>query len=124
VQTLTDREADLMRVLWEHGPSGVAEVREHLEVSLARNTVLTMLGILEDKGFVRHETHGRSHRYFAVVPENTARKHAVRHLIEKLFRGSSELLFAHLVSSERLSAADLRRIRAMVKKSRSEPGDQ
>jgi predicted transcriptional regulator len=124
MQTLTDREADLMRVLWEHGPSGVAEVREHIEAPLARNTVLTMLRILEDKGFVRHEMEGRSHRYFSVVPEHTARKHAVRHLVEKLFRGSSELLFAHLVSSEKLDAADLRRIRAMVKKSRSEPEDQ
>jgi predicted transcriptional regulator len=122
--TLTDREADLMRVLWEHGPSGVAEVRAHLQDPLARNTVLTMLRILEEKGFVRHEADGRSHRYFAVVPEKAARKSAVRHLIGKLFRGSTELLCAHLVSDETLSAAEIEHLRELINKSRRKGADK
>jgi BlaI family penicillinase repressor len=117
-QTLTDREADVMKVLWEHGPSGVAEVRGHLEDPLARNTVLTMLRILEEKGFVKHKTEGRAHRYFALVPEQLARKHAVKHLIGKLFRGSTDLLFAHLVTSEALTAEDVARIKAQIEQPR------
>jgi BlaI family transcriptional regulator, penicillinase repressor len=113
-QALTDREADLMRVLWDHGPCSVAEVREQLADPLARNTVLTMLRILEEKGFIDHTAEGRSHRYFAVVAENAARKHAVNHLVGKLFRGSSELLFAHLVSSGKLKAADVARLKSMI----------
>lgn len=121
-QTLTDREADVMKVLWEHGPSGVAEVREHLEDPLARNTVLTMLRILEEKGFAKHKIEGRSHRYFALVPEQVARQHAVKHLIGKLFRGSTDLLFAHLVTSEALTAEDVARIKAKIEQPRSGKG--
>jgi BlaI family penicillinase repressor len=59
---LTDREAELMDVLWEHGPSTVAEVRAKLADELAYTTVLTMLRTLETKGYVRHEAEGRAHR--------------------------------------------------------------
>ena len=121
---LTDREADLMRVLWEHGASGVAEVRAHLDDPLARNTVLTMLRILEAKGFVSHESIGRSHRYFAVVPERAARKNAVRHLIGKMFRGSAELLCAQLVLDEMLSAKEIERLRGLISKSQRKAGEK
>jgi len=113
--TLTDREADVMKALWDLGPSSVAEVRKHLADPLAHNTVLTMLRILEEKGFVRHEEAGRSHRYYTVVEERAARKHAVRHLIGKLFRGSSDLLLAHLVSDQKLSPGQIQRLRKLLK---------
>ncbi len=60
--TLSDREAELMDVLWEHGPSTVAEVKDRLADELAYTTVLTMLRNLEAKGYVGHETEGRAHR--------------------------------------------------------------
>lgn len=113
-KTLTDRESDIMQVLWDRGPCRVSDVRRNLKDPLAHNTVLTMLGILEEKGFVRRETEGRGHRYFALVPEKVARQSAVRHLVRKLFRGSSELLFTHLVSDQRLSAAQVRRLRQVL----------
>lgn len=119
--TLTDREADIMKALWDLGPSSVAEVRKHLADPLAHNTVLTMLGILEEKGFVRREEAGRSHLYIAVVAEHAARNHAVRHLIGKLFRGSSELLLAQLVSDQKLSAAQIKRLRRLLDS--SPPGE-
>jgi len=118
--TLTDREADVMNALWDLGPSSVAEVRKHLADPLAHNTVLTMLGILEEKGFVRHEEVGRHHRYHAVVAERAARKHAVRHLVGKLFRGSSDLLLAHLVSDQKLSSEQIKRLRRLLKDSNGE----
>ena len=114
-KTLTDRESDIMRVLWDQGPCRVSDVRRHLVDPLAHNTVLTMLGILEEKGFVRREADGRGHRYFALVPEKAARQNAVRHLVTKFFRGSSDLLFTHLVAEQRLSAAQIKRLRQLLK---------
>jgi predicted transcriptional regulator len=113
-KTLTDRESDIMQVLWDQGPCRVSDVRRNLKDPLAHNTVLTMLGILEEKGFVRRETEGRGHRYFALVQEKVARQSAVRHLVRKFFRGSSELLFTHLVSEQRLSAAQVKRLRQLL----------
>jgi BlaI family transcriptional regulator, penicillinase repressor len=111
---LTDREADIMRVLWERGPSSVAEVRAALENELAHTTVQTMLRILESKGFARHEEEGRQHRFHAAVPETAARQTALKHLMTKLFRGSSELLFTQLVSDQKLTAAQIRRMRKLL----------
>jgi len=111
---LTDREADIMRVLWEHGPSSVAEVRSALGNELAHTTVQTMLRILESKGFAAHEEEGRQHRFYAVVHETAARQSALKHLMAKLFRGSSELLFTQLVSDKKLTPGQLRRMRKLL----------
>jgi BlaI family transcriptional regulator, penicillinase repressor len=113
-KTLTDRESDIMQVLWDRGPCRVSDVRRNLKDPLAHNTVLTMLGILEEKGFVRREAEGRGHRYFALIAEKVARQSAVHHLVRKFFRGSSELLFTHLVSDQRLSSAQVRRLRQLL----------
>jgi predicted transcriptional regulator len=112
--SLTDREADVMQALWDHGPSLVAEVRERLSDELAYNTVLTVLRTLEGKGYVGHEEEGRGHRYFASIKQQAARKNAVQHLTDKLFRGSEELLISHLVSEQKLSAEQIRRIRQLL----------
>ena len=111
---LTDREADVMQVLWEHGPSVVNEVKEKLADDLAYTTVLTILRTLEQKGYVKHEEEGRVHRYFAAVKEDAARKSAVQHLTGKLFKGSAELLFTHLVSDRKLSADQIQRMRELL----------
>lgn len=112
--SLTDREADLMQSLWDHGPSLVAEVRERLNDKLAYTTVLTVLRTLEGKGYVGHEEEGRGHRYFASVKQQAARKNAVQHLTDKLFKGSTELLFSHLVSEQKLSSEQIRRMRQLL----------
>ena len=111
---LTDREADVMQVLWDQGPSVVNEVRDRLHDDLAYTTVLTILRTLEQKGYVRHEEEGRVHRYFAAVREQAARKSALQHLTGKLFKGSAELLFTHLVSDQKLSKDPIRRMRDML----------
>jgi predicted transcriptional regulator len=111
---LTDREADVMQLLWDYGPSVVAEVRSRLSDELAYTTVLTILRTLEVKGYVRHKEEGRVHRYFAAVQQQAARKSALRHLTGKLFKGSSELLFAHLVSDRKLTAEQIQRMRKLL----------
>jgi predicted transcriptional regulator len=111
----TDREIDVMEVLWERGPSLVGEVRAALKDDLAYTTVLTVLRTLESKRYVGHEQEGRGHRYFAAVKRQAAQQSALRHLTSKLFKGSAELLFTHLVSDQKLSAKQIRNMRALLK---------
>ena len=118
--TFTDREADVMQILWEHGPSVVAEVRAQLRDELAYTTVLTVLRTLETKGYVEHEEEGRGHRYHAVIAQQEARKSALQHLTSKLFKGSAELLFAHLVSDRKLGADEIARMRKLLASSDKE----
>lgn len=112
--SLTDREADIMQVLWDHGPSLVSDVREHLTDKLAYTTVQTVLRTLQAKGYVSYEEEGRGHRYFASVKQQAARKNALQHLTNKLFKGSTELLFTHLVSDQKLSPEQITRMRKLL----------
>jgi len=112
--TLTDREAEFMEVLWERGPSTVAEVREQLQDDLAYTTVLTILRNLEAKGYVGPSKDGRAHRYAPLVARDAARRSALRDLSAKLFKGSTELLMTHLVVDQKLSDAEIKRIRSLL----------
>jgi predicted transcriptional regulator len=112
--TLTDREAEFMEVLWERGPSTVAEVREQLPDDLAYTTVLTILRNLEGKGYVGPSKDGRAHRYAPLVARDAARRSALRDLSAKLFKGSTELLMTHLVADQKLSDAEIKRIRSLL----------
>src|SRR4051812_47079182 len=107
----TDRELDIMSVLWEHGPSTVTEVREYLTDELAYNTVLTMLRILEEKGYAGRTEEGRAHRYHALVARDVAGRSAIKRLVDGLFGGSPELLLTNLVNDKKLKRADIERLR-------------
>ena len=111
---LTDREAELMEVLWERGPSTVAEVRDQLPHDPAYTTILTILRNLESKGLVAHDQEGRAHRYIARVARDAAQRSALRDLSRKLFKGSTAMLVTHLVADQKLSPEELRRIRALL----------
>jgi predicted transcriptional regulator len=118
----TDREIDVMEVLWERGPSLVAEVQAALQDELAYTTVLTILRTLEGKGYVNRAPEGRGHRYFASVKQVVAQKSALQHLTRKLFKGSAELLFLHLVSDQRLSKKQILNMRKLLE-SKSATGE-
>ena len=118
----TDRELDLMTVLWERGPSTVAEVREALEDDLAYTTVLTLLRVLEEKGRVGHTEEGRAHRYHPLVERHAAGRSALRRLTRKLFRGSPELLLTQLVDDRGLTGEELRRMRELLDERLKEEG--
>lgn len=118
----TERELDVMAVLWEHGPSTAAEVRERLDDELAYNTVLSMLRILEEKGHVGHTEEGRAHRYFPKVDRDVAGESAVGRLVDKVFGGSAELLMTQLVRDRQLDTEELRRIRRLLDQRLKEQG--
>ena len=111
---LTDREMDIMAVLWELGSATVTEVQERLDDELAYTTVLTILRILEEKGIVRHEKEGRAHRFLPRLARAEAGQTVLDRLREKVFSGSSELLMTHLVSNEDLPVETIRKLQALL----------
>ena len=112
--SFTDRELDVMAVLWRNGSGTVAEVRDALDDSFAYTTVLTVLRTLEDKGFITHVTEGKAHRYLPAVTPDIAGKSALSRVLDKIFAGSPDLLLTQLVSDKKLDTADLRRLRKLL----------
>jgi predicted transcriptional regulator len=117
--TLGDRELDVMAALWQSGSGTVTEVRDALDADLAYTTVLTILRNLESKGFVRHEPRGKAHLFFPVVARRSARRSAIKRVLDKLFQGSHEELLTHLVEEQGLTPAQLRRLSGRVNPARA-----
>jgi BlaI family transcriptional regulator, penicillinase repressor len=112
--TFSDRELDVMSVLWRAGSGTVAEVRETLPGDVGYTTVLKILQILEEKGHVRHEKEGRAHRYHPIVDPEEAGGSALRRVVNKIFHGSAELTLARLVSDREISPEELARMRRLL----------
>jgi predicted transcriptional regulator len=112
--TFTDRELDIMSVLWRRGSGTVAEVREALPDAPGYTTVLKILQILEDKGAIRHEAEGRAYRYFPLVEPEEAGESALGRILDKIFGGSAELLLTQLVSDRKISDEELTRMRRLL----------
>ena len=114
---LTRAESEIMRVLWDRDGATVHEVVEGLPRAVAYTTALTLLRILEQKGYVRHEPHpggGRAHVYRPVVPASKTRQLHVRDLVDRLFGGRSEQLVVGLLDDENLTRAELERLRSAI----------
>jgi predicted transcriptional regulator len=118
---LADREAEIMEVLWDQGPSTVSEVQRRVMDELAYTTVLTILRNLEAKGYVSHDADGKAHRYAAAIERDSARRSALRAMADKFFKGSTAQLLSHLVADEKLSADDLRRLRLQITRRTRKP---
>jgi predicted transcriptional regulator len=112
--SFTDRELDVMAVLWRNGSGTVAEVREGLDDTFAYTTVLTVLRTLEEKGFITHIAEGKAHRYLPAVTPDLAGKSALTRVLDKIFGGSPDLLLTQLVSDRSLDTADLKRLRKLL----------
>jgi BlaI family penicillinase repressor len=112
--SFTERELDIMSVLWRSGSGTVAEVRAALDIDLGYTSVLKMLQILEEKGMIRHEQEGRAYRYFPVVEPDEAGGHALSRIVDKVFQGSAELALARLVSGRHLDASEIARMKALL----------
>jgi len=112
--SFTERELDVMAVLWRQGSGTVAEVRDALPEEFAYTTVLTVLRTLEDKGYVTHLAEGKAHRYVPIVDQETAGQSALARVLDKIFDGSPELLLTQLVAGESLDAAKLRSLRKLL----------
>lgn len=113
---LTEAELRLMNVLWEKGPATVGEVAEAVpgDPPLAYNTVLTMLRILEGKGYLRHTKEGRAFLYEPCVNRDEASSGAIRHVLAKFFNNSPELLVANLLSDDAIGQKEIDRLKKLI----------
>ena len=112
--SFTDRELDVMAVLWDRSSATVAEVRERLPDQLAYTTVLSVLRTLEEKGHVGHRGEGKAHRYVPLVERRVAARSALARLIDTVFNGSPELLLTQLVTERDLTEEQIQRLRKLM----------
>ena len=110
----TERELDVMAVLWEQGSATVPEVKARLDADLAYTTVQTVLRTLVAKGYVTHDEDGRFHRYRPLVEREQAGRSGLRRLVDTVFGGSPELLLTQLVAEGTLTEAQVERLRRLL----------
>src|SRR5215204_3755140 len=103
---LSRRERQIMDVLFRRGRATAAEVMEELTGEPSYSTVRTQLRVLEEKGHVRHEEDGVRFIYMPAVARHTARKSALRHVIDTFFDGSAEKAVAALLGAEGAKLSD------------------
>ena len=118
--SLTERELDLMAILWELGSATVPEVRARLADDLAYTSVQTVLRTLVAKGYVTHEEEGRFHRYRPLVAREEAGQSALKRMLATIFGGSPELLLSQLVAQRNVGEEDIRRMRRLLDEHLSE----
>ena len=119
-KTLTEAEQRVMDVLWRCEEASVREVADALsqERDVAYNTVLTILGILHKKKYVKFRRDGRAHIYHAVISESEAQREAVDTLVSRFFGGSSNAFAQYLVDEKAIDPDELRRLKSMTQKAR------
>lgn len=114
-QTLTDKEALIMNILWDNGPLFVREILElYPEPKPHFNTVATTVRILQDKGYVAHEVIGPSHRFHAVARREDFSRRSFTDLIRNYFAGSYKSAVSALVEDEKISVDELREIIELI----------
>lgn len=112
--TFTEAELRIMEVLWHKGSGSVQQVQDWLASTLAYNSVLTTIRILEKKGHVKHVKDGRAFIYEPTIGREEATRSEVRHLVSRFFRNSHEALLLNILQDEEIDAAELKRLRQML----------
>ncbi|HEY3447411.1 MAG TPA: BlaI/MecI/CopY family transcriptional regulator [Myxococcales bacterium] len=114
---LTRAESEVMQALWNLGEGTVQQILERLGKDLAYTTILTLVRILEQKGYVAHGPHpsgGKAHLFRPAVEPGKARRLHARDLIDRLFGGSTETLVNGLLEDEALTRDELEALRERI----------
>lgn len=114
--TLTEAELRLMKILWQRGESVVSDLVAAMPdgETLAYNSVLTTVRILEQKGYVEHRQEGRAFVYRPSVAEHEASRSEVRHVLNRFFGNSRERLLLSLLGDEEVSSEELQRLKEAI----------
>lgn len=114
--TLTEAELRLMKILWNRGESAVGDLVATMPdgATLAYNSVLTTVRILEQKGYVRHRQEGRAFLYSPCVAEHEAGRSEIRHMMRRFFGNSRERLLLSLLGDEKITPEELRRLKSAI----------
>src|SRR5262249_22012446 len=117
--TLTFQELEIMKLIWQHGAATVRDVYEALleRRKIAYTSVMTMMKILETKGYLKKRRQDRAFLYRPAHPKNQIIGGMIREFIDRVFNGSAQPLLVHLVKSRRLREKDLQKIVRLVEES-------
>jgi BlaI family transcriptional regulator, penicillinase repressor len=118
-EILTEAELRVMKVLWGKGSGTVQQVLDSIEERpvLAYNSVLTIIRILERKGYLKHIKDGRAHVYAPVVRQEEATRSEIRRLASRFFGNSREDLVLNILQERGIEAEELVRLRKMLDRS-------
>jgi BlaI family transcriptional regulator, penicillinase repressor len=113
---LAKREEQIMQVFWELEKAFIKEIIPHLpDPKPHYNSVATMVKILEDKGFLHHESIGNVYRYFPLVSKEEYQKHAMKDIVSQYFDNSYPRMLAFFAKQQNLSEAELNEILNLIK---------
>jgi predicted transcriptional regulator len=118
-KTLTGQELEIMKVVWKLRTATVREVYEILlrRRKIAYTTVMTMMNILEEKGYLKKRAEDKAYVYQATQPKARVIKAMVQDFVNRVFNGSAEPLLVQLVKDRHLSPDDLEKIARAIKES-------
>jgi len=117
---LAKREEQIMQVFWDLGKAFIKEVIPHLpDPKPHYNSVATIVKILEEKGFLDHDTVGNLYCYRPVVTKEQYQKHAMKDIVKKYFDNSYPRMLAFFAKEQNLSEKELKEIIEMIKTSKS-----
>jgi len=113
---LTEAELRIMNVLWGKGSSTVQQVLDSIteKPSLAYNSVLTTIRVLERKGYLKHLKDGRAYVYTPLVGQKEATRSEIRHLVGRFFKNSQEQLVLNLLEDQGVGPEEIGRLRQML----------
>ena len=114
-----------MKILWRRGESAVTDLVSAMPdgETLAYNSVLTTVRILEQKGYVEHRQEGRAFIYWPCVAEQEASKSEVRHVLSRFFGNSREQLLLSLLGDDEMSAEELKRLKDAIRDAAPDAGE-
>lgn len=119
-QLLTEKEAELMNMLWDKGPLFVRDMVEiYPNPKPHFNTVATTIRILEGKGYVGHEVLGNSHRFYAMADKSEFRSKSLGDVIRNFFGNSYKVAISSLIEEEKISIDEVKEILELIEKKNS-----
>jgi len=117
MQKLTNKEEEIMHILWKLEKAFVKEVMAEItEDQPHYNTLSTIVRNLEDKGYVSHKAFGNTHQYFPIIKKEDYRKAFMNNAIENYFNNSYKSMVSFFAEEEKISAEELREILNIIEK--------
>ncbi|MDE6633226.1 MAG: BlaI/MecI/CopY family transcriptional regulator [Muribaculaceae bacterium] len=119
-QLLTEKERELMNMLWDKGPLFVREMVDlYPNPKPHFNTVATTIRILEGEGYVSHEVLGNSHRFYAMADKSEFRSKSLTDVIRNYFGNSYKIAVSSLIEEEKISVDEVKEILDLIEKKNS-----
>lgn len=120
--SISDAELDIMKIVWDtEGPTFFAHLMEELSKKgkpWQKNSVITLLSRLMEKGFLKAKKTGRRNEYIALVSETEYKTNQTKYLLDKIFEGSASGLVANLIQSDLMSEGEYDALKSLIEKGR------